>query len=111
MQRDGSPVAGHARRSLDEQCFHVLKLLLGDFTHRGSSRTPPCPAGALPRDPIVTVGGCRQPFPSAQAPDRAERPNKGTTRWFRPSPSSCPQSRQGLQPAAPQPVGAPELHG
>jgi hypothetical protein len=37
LQRDGSPVAGHARRGLDEQCLHVLKLLLGNLTHRGSS--------------------------------------------------------------------------
>src|SRR5580704_2452485 len=55
LQRDGSPVAGHARRGLDEQCLHVLKLLLGDLTHRVSSLTPLCPAGPLPRDPLVAV--------------------------------------------------------
>jgi hypothetical protein len=46
MQRDGSMVAGHARRSLDEQCFHILKVLLGDFTHRGSSHAA-LPGGVL----------------------------------------------------------------
>jgi hypothetical protein len=47
------------------KCLHVLKLLLGDLTHRGSSLTPPGPAGPVPRDPLVAIwplflGGSRQ---------------------------------------------------